>query len=201
METRTIKIIDNKTQSQYTISSKAADLGELKKELRDNGVDYDGMTFYCGELRAELKDDAAPLPKEVEWKGQTKTSLTFLLTQPDKKVASGAYTRSQAYDYIKSHNLQDKVLHMFGKNYTTCTTADLVKAIEDSKTSVTCTTCACKCNVEEAFRQLMDVLLDDEYLDSADYESIMNTLKGCSSPKSEDLSQQEIDEMFKGWAK
>lgn len=90
METRKITIIDNKNQSQKVIAdSQATTLGELKSEMRARGISYEGCTFYCGQMRAELKDDAAPLPATVMYRGQEVTDLTFLLTAPEKKIKSG----------------------------------------------------------------------------------------------------------------
>ena len=63
---RKVTIINNKTQSQKVIQdSEATTLGELKREMRERGIEYEGMTFYEGHLRAELKDDASPLPATV----------------------------------------------------------------------------------------------------------------------------------------
>ena len=59
METRKVTIINSRSQSQKVIQdSKATTLGELKAEMRERGIDYSGMTFYEGHMRAELKDDA-----------------------------------------------------------------------------------------------------------------------------------------------
>lgn len=96
METRKVVIINNKTQKQSVISeSKATTLGELKSEMRALGITYEGMTFYEGHMRAELKDDAAPLPTNIPYKGQVVNDLTFLLTAPEKKIKSGSMTRNE----------------------------------------------------------------------------------------------------------
>lgn len=91
MEARKVIIMNNKTQSQKTIMSNATTLGELKAEARNAGINIEDMTWYEGHMRAELKDDAAPLPATVMWKGTETTDLTFLLTQPEKKVKSGKF--------------------------------------------------------------------------------------------------------------
>lgn len=91
MEARKVIIVNNKTQSQKTIMSNATTLGELKAEARAAGINIEDMTWYEGHMRAELKDDAAPLPATVMWKGTETTDLTFLLTQPEKKVKSGKF--------------------------------------------------------------------------------------------------------------
>lgn len=131
METRKVTIINNKTQKQSIIqASSATNLGELKAEMRELGINYEGMTFFEGHMRAELKDDAAPLPTNIPYKGQIVNDLTFLLTAPEKKIKSGAMTRSEAYDAIKANGLQAACVVKFGKNFTMCKTQDLIDLIE-----------------------------------------------------------------------
>lgn len=131
METRKVTIINNKTQKQSVIqASSATNLGELKAEMRELGINYEGMTFFEGHMRAELKDDAAPLPTNIPYKGQIVNDLTFLLTAPEKKIKSGAMTRSEAYDAIKANGLQAACVVKFGKNFTMCKTQDLIDLIE-----------------------------------------------------------------------
>lgn len=131
METRKVTIINNKTQKQSIIqASSATNLGELKAEMRELGINYEGMTFFEGHMRAELKDDAAPLPTNIPYKGQIVNDLTFLLTAPEKKIKSGAMTRSEAYDAIKANSLQAACVVKFGKNFTMCKTQDLIDLIE-----------------------------------------------------------------------
>lgn len=90
MEFRKVTIINNKTQSQKVIqASTATTLGELKREMREAGIKYEGMAFFEGHLRAELKDDASILPTNIPYKGQVVNDLTFLLTAPEKKIKSG----------------------------------------------------------------------------------------------------------------
>ena len=135
MEIRKVTIINSKTQSQKVIQdSKATTLGELKLEMRERGIDYTGMTFFEGHMRAELKDDAAPLPTNIPYKGQVVNDLTFMLTAPEKKVKSGAISRAEAYTEIKKRGLQSACVDKFGKNFTQCSTADLISLIEKNST-------------------------------------------------------------------
>lgn len=116
METRKVIIINSKTQSQKVIQdSKATTLGELKAEMRERGIDYEGMTFFEGHMRAELKDDTAPLPTNIPYKGQVVNDLTFMLTAPEKKVKSGAVSRADVYAAIKGFDLQNECVKRFGK--------------------------------------------------------------------------------------
>ena len=70
MEARKITVVSTRNQKKSVIMSAATTLAELKADLRQNGIDYDGMTFYEGTSRVELKDDASALPHDVPYKGQ-----------------------------------------------------------------------------------------------------------------------------------
>ena len=126
---REITIINSKTQKKSVITTNAETLGELKSDLREAGIPYEGMTFFEGISRTELKDDDSQLPKDVVYRGQTTNNLAFMLTQPDKKIRSGAMSRMDCYNFIKSHNLGDAVKAKYGKNYTTCKTDELIEFI------------------------------------------------------------------------
>ena len=137
MEIRKVTIINSKTQSQKVIQdSKATTLGELKLEMRERGIDYTGMTFFEGHMRAELKDDAAPLPTNIPYKGQVVNDLTFMLTAPEKKVKSGAMSRAEAYTEIKKRGLQSACVGKFGKHFTQCSTGALISLIERNSAKV-----------------------------------------------------------------
>ena len=210
METRKVTIINSKTQSQKVIQdSKATTLGELKQEMRERGIDYTGMTFFEGHMRAELKDDAAPLPTNIPYKGQVVNDLTFMLTAPEKKVKSGAMSRAEAYAEIKKRGLQGACVDKFGKNFTQCSTADLISLIEKNSTKaapaapakaeeapVAPETPATGCNCSKALAILTEALYEDEAIEEETYDAVMATLKGDSYNAPEKMSKKEIDEMF-----
>lgn len=203
MEARKVIIVNNKTQSQKTIMSNATTLGELKAEARNAGINIEDMTWYEGHMRAELKDDSAPLPATVMWKGTETTDLTFLLTQPEKKVKSGAMSRAEAYAEIKAKNLQKACMDKYGKNFTQCSTNDLFILIEENQSHQPAHECPRakmfkeepKGNLSEAFKALVNVLYQSDYLEVEDYEDIMAELEG-KKVTSDKMSQKEIDEMF-----
>lgn len=130
MEPRKITIVQTKNQKRSVIESSATTLGELKDDLRTNGIDYDGMTFYEGLTKTELKTDESILPHDIERNGIITNELVFMLTNAEKKIKSGAMSRSEAYDAIKKNNLQSECMKMFGKNFTMCKTADLISLVE-----------------------------------------------------------------------
>jgi hypothetical protein len=112
--------------------SAATTLAELKSDLRANGIDYDDMTFFEGTSKVELKNDASVLPHDVPYKGIVTNELVFMLTNTNKKIRSGAMSRTEAYNAIKSMGLQSACVKKFGKNFTMCKTADLIALVQDS---------------------------------------------------------------------
>ena len=137
METRKITVVQTKNQKKSVIMSAATTLAELKSDLRANGIDYDGMTFFEGTSKVELKNDASVLPHDVPYKGTVTNELVFMLTNTNKKIRSGAATmsRAEAYSAIKSMGLQDACVKKFGKNFTMCKTTDLIALVQDYNAS------------------------------------------------------------------
>lgn len=225
MEARKITIVSTKNQKKSVIMSAATTLSELKADLRQNGIDYDGMTFYEGTSKVELKDDNSVLPHDVPYKGTVTNELVFMLTNTNKKIRSGAMTRVEAYANIKSMNLQAECVKRFGKNFTMCTTANLVALIEEKskKTAKTTTTTVVEKKVEAkveeqhanstecvdtkaraAISKLVDILYDNDAIDYMECDAIEYILGGKVAVASEDYapkstspySDDEIDKMF-----
>lgn len=216
METRKVTIINSKTQSQKVIeNSTATTLGELKSEMRAAGIDYDGMTFYEGHMRAELKDDAAPLPTNIPYKGTTVNDLIFMLTTPEKKVKSGAMSRAEAYAEIKRLGLQDVCKYRYGKNFTQCSTDNLIAVINEAhETAATAEVptvedpvvmpdsetpafCGCGCDgVKRALQALADALYNNDVIEQETYNGVNALLNGKEYKAPKKLSQNEINDMF-----
>lgn len=222
MEFRKVTIINNKTQSQKVIQASAATtLGELKREMREAGIEYEGMTFFEGHLRAELKDDASILPTNIPYKGQVVNDLTFLLTAPEKKIKSGAMSRAEAYNAIKARGLQDECVKRFGKNFTMCKTQDLIdllgegapvkeekkevvkekpakkevakEPVKEEKPEVTATS---EGNVAGALEVLLEDLYGSDVIEEGTYDRAMAVLKGTTYKAPEKMSKSEINKMF-----
>ena len=136
MEARKITVVSTRNQKKSVIMSAATTLAELKADLRQNGIDYEGMTFYEGTSKVELKDDASVLPHDVPYKGQTTNELVFMLTNTNKKIRSGAaMSRADVYAAIKAKGLQGECVKRFGKNFTMCKTADLITLVYEKSAS------------------------------------------------------------------
>ena len=217
MEARKVRIINSNKQKQFTIQSTATTLGELKKEMTRAGIDYKGLTFYEGHMRAELKDDFAPLPEKVMWKGQEVSELSFMLTTPKDKTASGAMSRMEAYAKIKELNLQDTCLKKFGQNFTRCKTEDLVKLVEDyqptstkkeslkeetkakspkeAKTEKRVFDKETPSAVRNVLVSVVNTLGHASIMDTETYKKSLKEL-GEEVPVTDELSDAEIDELF-----
>lgn len=221
METRKVTIINSKSQSQKVIQdSKATTLGELKAEMRERGIDYEGMTFFEGHMRAELKDDAAPLPTNIPYKGQVVNDLTFMLTAPEKKVKSGVMSRAEAYNEVRRLGLQDKCKQVYGKNFTQCSTADLIALIEkagnkpvaaapeaeepveapvaepENASTEAPAQSADGCNCAKALTALVEDLYASDAIEEETYDKVTAILKGGTYKAPEKMSKKEIDDMF-----
>lgn len=142
MEARKILFILSNSSNQKSIMSEAETLGALKADMRRAGISYDGMTFYEGRTRTELKDDASVLPVNVPVPAKgtnpatTTNDLVFMLTTANKKIKSGALSpeRKNALEEIKAKGLGAAVTAKFGKNATQCKTSDLLAFLaEQSK--------------------------------------------------------------------
>jgi len=218
MEARKITIVSTRNQKKSVIMSAATTLSELKADLRQNGIDYDGMTFYEGTSKVELKDDNSVLPHDVPYRGTTTNELVFMLTNTNKKIRSGAdMNRAEAYAAIKANNLQSECVKRFGKNFTMCKTADLValvnektvKAAKSTKTTRTETTTVKETVVETnapevakpetpvevvdtkaraAISKLLAILDDNDILDCEEVEEIEGILGGRVVAASEDYA-------------
>lgn len=217
MEARKITVVSTKTQKKSVIMSGAETLGELKKDFREAGIDYEGMTFYEGTSKTELKTDESVLPKDVPYTnrttGETKNTneLVFMLTNTNKKIRSGAMTRTEVYDAIKAKGLQAECQKRFGRNFTMCKTSDLVSLIESTinlpQQEEVKTGCV-DVQARSALTMLVDVLNEDYVIGSGVREKIFGILDGaavtptvsddCKLESDSPYDDNEIDDMFSG---
>ena len=128
METRKITVVDSQSQSVKVIMSAAETLGELKQDLSANGYSLENKAFYEGLTRIELKTNDSILPHDVPRNGTTTNELVIRITTAQKKINSGM-TRAEVYQAIKEKNLAETVKNLYGKNFTQCSTADLLAVI------------------------------------------------------------------------
>lgn len=218
MEARKITVVQTKNQKKSVIMSAATTLAELKSDLRANGIDYDGMTFFEGTSKVELKNDASVLPHDVPYKGTVTNELVFMLTNTNKKIRSGANTMSRAevYSAIKSMGLQDACVKKFGKNFTMCKTIDLIALIQSNGAAKPAPVVPASNGGEcvdtvarAAISNLVEVLEDNNTIEEDEKEEVLSILGGkvaVSAGPSEEYkpksaspySDDEIDDMFTG---
>lgn len=214
MDVRKITVVQTKNQKKSVIMSAATTLAELKSALRANGIDYEGMTFFEGTSKVELKNDASVLPHDVPWKGTTTNELVFMLTNTNKKIRSGAVamSRAEAYNAIKSMGLQDACVKKFGKNFTMCKTADLIALVQSNGASKPAPVAPTSNGGEyvdtvarAAISKLVEILEDNGTIEDYEKEKVLDILGGAVEvapseeykPKSASpYSDDEIDDMF-----
>lgn len=225
MEVRKITVVSTRNQKKSVIMSAATTLAELKADLRQNGIDYEGMTFYEGTSKVELKDDNSVLPHDVPYKGQTTNELVFMLTNTNKKIRSGAaMSRADAYAAIKAKGLQGECVKRFGKNFTMCKTVDLITLVYEKSASkpvpaaptkgkkvaeakkekakeCACTNEGVDTKARAALHRLVTILTDNCVLEDCEAEEIKDILsvKGATSEdyKPSSASSYSDDEIDK----
>ena len=121
-------IVDSESQRTKEIQSNATTVAELKRDLRQNGFNVDGKIIQEALTRTEFKDNTSLLPHDVSYKGSITNNLVFRLTKANKRVKSGM-DRKEAYNKIKELNLGEAIKAKFGKNFTQCSTNDLINFI------------------------------------------------------------------------
>lgn len=200
MNTKKFTVVDTRTNRTKTFESTANTVGELKADLRREGIDPTGMAIQEGLTKTELGDNnGAYLPHDVPYRGGTTNNLVFRLTQKEKKIRSGAMSRSEAYDKVKELGLTDMIAKKYGKNFTMCKTSDLIAEIE-----------ACECTDKEncdygsnyrpvtldAFGALLHALVDNDAITEEEAMEIADILGIELFPDDAIYSNSEIDQMF-----
>lgn len=202
METRKITVVDSQSQSVKVIMSAAETLGELKQDLSANGYNLENKAFYEGLTRIELKTDNSILPHDVPRNGTTTNELVIRITTAQKKINSGM-TRAEVYQAIKERNLAETVKNMYGKNFTQCSTADLLTVIEtfsnkeaakpvsepvvDSNTEL----------IEKSIAKLQELLNSGSNLSDAEVFALNSFIDGTlKEALVSPYSEEELESMF-----
>lgn len=201
MEARTITVVSTRQQINVELSTSAETVGELKRDLAAQNIDYSDMTFYEGLTHSALIGDDALLPKDVVYKGEPTNHIVIMLTNTTKKIKSGALSveRAMLYDSIVNHSLEARCVEMYGKNYTRCSNDELMEVVrtlnapavapevEENEVELNA--------VEVATVQLLTALVDANCVSLDNITSAIEAIKGAAySPK---YSAEEIAEMQK----
>src|SRR5574344_2895449 len=90
---KTFTVVDTETQMTKEIKSSATTVGELKRDLRQNGFNVDDKTIQEALTRVRFEDDEALLPHDVSYRGTITNDLVFRLTKTNKNVKSRSEER------------------------------------------------------------------------------------------------------------
>lgn len=188
-----IIVLSTKTQKKYTLDVQGNTLADLKAVMQNNGIDYNGMTFFEGRTKTELLSDQSQFPENA----------IIRLTKSEKKITSGAelVTRQDAYAAIKINNLALAIQKKFGKNFTQCKTQDLLDFIKKTtKTSApkvvvpkvaevpeTPKTPKVECSCATSKEAWIQSGLDNGYIDNETATQLRNSVKV------ESISKEDLD--------
>lgn len=209
MEKRKITIVATATNTNKVIMSDATTLRELKRDLDAIGVSHSNMTFYEGLSKVELKKDDTILPHDIPYKGNITNELVIMLTTVNKKIKSGAMSRKEAYNYITKHGLQKKCIETFGRNFTQCSTANLISLVENNTKVINKTEnknesgnvkgSSNNLTINDVMKEL-DTMLHKGTMKRNVYDYIVKHIK-AETPSSNlecPYSDKELDEMLEG---
>lgn len=198
MNTKKFTVVDTRTNRTTTFESTANTVGELKADLRRNGIDPTDMAIQEGLTKTEMGDvDGAYLPHDVPYRGGITNNLVFRLTQKEKKIISGIMSRSEAYDKVKELGLADKIAKKYGKNFTMCKTSDLIAEIEACEVMDDVDAPETKCySIRDAFEALLNALMDNASITEEEAIEIANLAGIELFPDDKIYSSSEIDQMF-----
>ena len=206
MEQRKITVVVSRTNQKIVIMSSATTLGELKTDLSANNIDYSEVGFFEGVSRTELKVDESILPTNVPYKGTITNELVFMLT-PNKKIESGVNNiRAEAYAQINKLGLKDIIIAKYDKNYTNCSTSELVETIEEAQAANNLVNDNFEVfkDIRTAFRMLISILYDNDTIDYSEVKQLSMLIEKDSIKKSTSILPQiespydsnEVDKMF-----
>ena len=202
METRKITVVDSQSQSVKVIMSAAETLGELKQDLSANGYSLENKAFYEGLTRIELKTDDSILPHDVPRNGTTTNELVIRITTAQKKINSGM-TRAEVYQAIKEKNLAETVKNMYGKNFTQCSTADLLAVITNfssKKAAKPVSKPVAHSNtelIEKSIAKLQELLNSGSNLSDAEVFALNSFIDGnLKDALVSPYSEEELESMF-----
>jgi hypothetical protein len=183
--------------------------------LRNAGFNVEDKTIQEALTKTELINDSSLLPHDVPYKGNITNNLVFRLTKINKRIKSGM-NRQEIYDEIKRLGLNDMIKATFGKNFTQCSSNNLIDFIKNYQSEVAPpkeplkekkeevlvdNKCENKdSNCESYIRNLCGILFAYGIIDANDLETIFNfeadaatTLTGKSI-----YDQDELNELLRG---
>lgn len=198
MEARKITVLESTRNRKTVIMSSATTYGELKADLTNAGIEYEGMEAMVSPGKLVLVDNNSILPTNVPWKGSVTNDLVLMFTKPDKEIKSGVIPadRTACYSIIKENpSLKKSIVLKFNKNYTNIPTKDLIEFITAETEVSAAETQVAKTQVVgvDPLHKLVDKLVAYGVLDESDINEIFGNSDNSVSP----YSDQDIEDMFK----
>lgn len=175
--TKRFTVVDTRTNQVKTFNSTATTVGELKRDLVNIGINPEGMAIQEGLTKTELGGNDSPLPRDVNYRGTVTNNLVFRLTQPNKKIKSGNYTRMEVYNKIKDLSLADVIKAKYGNSYTNVKTSDLIKEVTEAMNDIN-TQKECGNPIKDAVATLTSILVHNEHITESQGNSVLEPLLG-----------------------
>lgn len=195
MEVRNVIIVSNAANRRYTLQTGAETLGQLKADMREAHIDYDGMTFMEGLTKTELLQDSSLLPRDVVRGEGTTNELVFLLTVANKKIKSGADYASLRATVGASREMKEYIQKNYGRNYTNVGASVLEAVVAHfAKKAQPAVAATGACTSATAVKKLADVLKHNGYLTTSQYNDVVASLSAApADEKIGSYTKSEID--------
>ena len=189
---RKVILLVQTTGIKSVVEGEMTTLADLKHLMDVQGISYPTeCEFKEAKTKTIFVDNEAVLPTNVEWKGELSNDLIMYVTTPKKKIKNGGMSRAEAYNYIKTNNLQEDVKSKFGRNFTQVSTDNLVEFIESATKT--------PASSYPELVDLLDTLLNDEKISEDKYNKIMDILNDKETPveikKKKTLDEMSFDEI------
>lgn len=170
-------------------------LADIKTLLDNKGINYYNMEFLEGVSKVRLMVDDSVLPSNIPYKGSVTNDLVILMTLKNEKISSGAQTRQELYDFIKSNHLEDAIKEKFGKNFTNVSTLDLINFAADHA----CVEEKPEKSLTEKAKEIIEDLYNYGHVTEDEYKVLCDALHGVKEVQEDDskgFSRDEINEMI-----
>ena len=179
---RKVILLVQTTGTKSVVEGEMTTLADLKHLMDVQGISYPTeCEFKEAKTKTIFVDNESVLPTNVEWKGEISNDL----------IMNGGMSRAEAYNYIKTNNLQEDVKNKFGRNFTQVSTDNLVEFIESSTET--------PASSYPELVDLLDTLLKDEKISEDKYNKIMDILNDKETPvevkKKKTLDEMSFDEI------
>jgi hypothetical protein len=207
MEVRKIYINDTAQNNVITLETDATTFGELKTAAIAAGVDVNGKDWLEGITKTSPTDDSSLLPTNVTYKGNVTNDLVFVLTNTNKRIKSGVYSRTEAYQKIRERGLQGYIKTVYGKNFTQCTTRllnEIIAAfpvVHQVSTTAECESLSATCPIANSVIKSIAVFMHNLYKEDESFKNALSKEikaledKENKTPTPLNISLEEIKEM------